>query len=67
MKRIIASVLALALMPGTAAFAQGEEARFSEIETKIPALRQLLSRCDELGLDVSYERADFAVIRHFIY
>ncbi len=66
MKRIIASVLALALMPGTAAFAQGEEARFSEIEAKIPALRQLLSRCDELGLDVSYERADFAVIRDFI-
>jgi len=67
MKRILAFLLSFILITGPCEVVNASaEDSFSELETKLPALEELLVRCEEQGMDVSYERIDYQTIKDFI-
>ena len=67
MKKIIAVWMSVLLVCSQiTVFAQTAEETFSALEQKLPMLEQLIAECEEMGLDVSYERADYEIIRDFI-
>lgn len=67
MKKIIAVWMSVLLVCSQiTVFAQTAEETFDALEQKLPTLEQLIVDCEESGLDVSYERADYEIISDFI-
>lgn len=64
-RKLLCILLTAVLLLPVQAWAETAD-RFDQLEQALPQLEALLAQCETAGLDVGYERADWAVIRDFI-
>lgn len=66
MKKIFGILLSILMLSQNAVFAETDDSRFDDIGNRLGELYELISACEEKGIDTSYERINYETISDFV-
>lgn len=66
MKKFFTAFLAAAVFMQSAAFATVSDERFDAVGNKLSSLEELITQCENMDLDVGYEKLNYEIISDFV-